>query len=177
MDAQFTPSWQDNLAQFEQKFEPTGKTPPIVYPVLSDASATATGTETVEASFTTSGTGGTLYAVLTTVSTQPSKPQIKAGNDHNGDAATATDTETVTDAGEYTVAASGLTPRTTYYWHAYHEDGDDLASSVVTIGVTTQDISFALAFDDAAPCSLQAFLATSNLTMSDAELKALLDGE
>lgn len=38
-------------------------------------------------------------------------------------------------------------------------------------------ISFALEFADAAPCSLQAFLATSNLSMSDEELKALLDGE
>jgi len=38
MDAQFTPSWEGDLAQFEQKFEPSDGEPAVVYgdPVAFD---------------------------------------------------------------------------------------------------------------------------------------------
>jgi len=138
----------------------------IVYPEIT-ATATAVDAHSVTAMVTTDTAGGIIYGVLTTSATVPDVSEIVADP---------TDTAGVTDADAYELGADELDPRTTYYWHIVHVDGDDLASNVVTVAVTTQDVSIALAFDDAAPAYLQGFLATSNLSMSDAELKALLDG-
>ena len=58
-----------------------------VGPTLSNASATATGATTGEGSVQTTETGGTMYWVVTTSSTQPTVTQIKNGQNHNGNPA------------------------------------------------------------------------------------------
>jgi hypothetical protein len=134
-------------------------------PIISDLSAAATGSTTASASVTTDEGNGTLYFLASTNATE-SAATIKAAL-----------SQSVTATGAQSISLSALDPLTSYYLHIIHVDAASNESNIVTAAFTTQDVSIAMAFDDAAPAYLQGFLATSNLTMSDAELKALLDGE
>lgn len=56
-------------------------------PVLSNASATATGANTAEGTVDTDEADGVLYWVVTTSQAAPSPSQVKAGEDDSGGAA------------------------------------------------------------------------------------------
>lgn len=140
--------------------------PDSTAPILTSATATATGATTATGSVSTDEGNGTLYFLASENATE-SASTIKAAL-----------SQSVTATGEQSISLEGLDPRTKYYLHIIQEDAASNESNIPTPpSFTTQDVSISLAFADDAPCSLMAFLATSNLTMSDAELKALLDGE
>jgi hypothetical protein len=134
-----------------------------VYPVVT-ATASAVSAAEVSATATTTKSGGTISAQLTTSATAPDSADIIADPD---------DTATVTDAGEYSLSATGLTHNTQYYWHIVHVDGESLESSVITVPVRTLDLSITLDFPDTAPCSLLGYQVWSKLTVTDEEIAAL----
>jgi hypothetical protein len=91
-------------------------------PVLSSPTGTATGSSTANVGATTDEGNGTMYAVVTTSSTQPSVAQIKAGQDHTGAAATWAGNQAISSTGAKTLGATGLTASTNYWGHVVHTD-------------------------------------------------------
>lgn len=102
-------------------------------PTLSAASGTATGATTATGSVT-SNEAGTAWAVLTTSSTTPSDVQIRAGQDHTGSAASASDASVAITSGANSGVFSftGLTASTTYWLHVTGEDSVPNVSTPVT---------------------------------------------
>ncbi len=91
-------------------------------PILTSAVGTATGATTANGSVTTDE-AGPAWAVLTTSSTTPGAAQIKAGQDHTGAFAAASDTATlVVGANADVFAFSGLTGSTAYRLHVVQDD-------------------------------------------------------
>jgi len=117
-----------------------------VAPVLSLATDTATGTTTGSGTVSTTGTNGTLYAVITTSSTPPSAAQVKAGQDHTGAAAVDTASQAVTGSGVQTITGgfTGLTASTAYYAHYMHENTSSQQSTVSSADGFTTDTPAAL---------------------------------
>ena len=93
-------------------------------PTLSNPVDTASGSTAATGSVDTDEANGTLYWVVTTSNTAPSKAQVKAGQDHTGSAATDDGSQSVSGTGTQTLspAPSGLTASTSYYIHFMHED-------------------------------------------------------
>lgn len=91
-------------------------------PVLSSPTGSATGSQTATVGATTDEGNGTMYAVVTTSSTQPSVAQIKAGQDHTGASAAWAGSQAVSSTGAKTLDATGLAPNTAYYAHLVHTD-------------------------------------------------------
>jgi hypothetical protein len=141
----------------------TPEVPPVVYPIIH-AVAGSSDPRSVTCTVTTDTPGGVIYGLLNTDPLPPQAGIITSAP---------TDTESVILAGEYTLGADELDPRTTYYWHVIHVDGDDLASNVVTIPVTTLDISIALSLSNTAPAKLQYVLVTSDMGITAAEIESL----
>lgn len=100
-------------------------------PVLSSASATATGPTTADLGVTTDEGNGTLYAVVTTSSTSPSAAQIQAGTDHTDAGAAFVASMAVDSTGAKAINATGLAAETTYWAHFVHVDDASNASAVV----------------------------------------------
>lgn len=98
---------------------PSGDVTP---PVLTSPSGTTTGPTTAALSVSTDTAEGTLYAVVTTSATSPTKAQVKAGQDHTGAAGAFADGDTITATGAHGFSATGLSSGTTYYAHFMHED-------------------------------------------------------
>lgn len=107
-------------------------TPDLTAPVLSLPTGTQTGATTAHVGATTDEANGTLYAVVTTSSTAPTKAQIKAGLDAAGSAAVFAGSKAITATGAATINASGLTASTAYYAHLMHEDAAANQSNVVS---------------------------------------------
>ena len=101
-------------------------------PTLSNPAGTATGSTTADGTVDTDEGNGTLYAVVTTSSTNPSAAQVKAGQDHTGAAASYADSQAISTTGTKTFNASGLSPSTAYYFHFMHEDAATNQSSVAS---------------------------------------------
>ena len=102
-------------------------------PVLSTASVGAASGTTATGGVTTDE-AGPAWAVLTTSSTTPTSSQIKAGQNHAGAAASATDTATlVVGANSSAFAFSGLTPGATYYLHITQDDTASPANTATPI--------------------------------------------
>lgn len=98
----------------------------------TSASVTQTGA-TIGA--TTDDATGTLYGVVTTSATAPSATQIKAGQDHAGSAAAGSGSNASLSVGANTIAITGLTAATTYYYYLVQDNGAD--SNVVNGTFTT----------------------------------------
>jgi hypothetical protein len=106
--------------------------PDLVAPTLSVPTGVGSGAHLATVGATTDEPGGTLYAVVTTSSTQPTKTQIKTGKDHTGATAPSSTSATVSASGVRTLAALGLTASTTYFAHMMHEDPSANQSNIVT---------------------------------------------
>lgn len=122
-----------------------------VAPTLSAPSFTATGSSTGTAGVTTNEANGTLYCVVTTSATPPTKAQVKAGNDDGGYPAPYASSQAITTTGAKTFSATGLLPSTGYFPHFMHEDaagnqsdvstdatGDTTDAATVTLGVSVR---------------------------------------
>jgi hypothetical protein len=109
----------------------------VLGPVLSTGVVTVTGNTTATVSAATTGTTGTMYAVLTTSIKRPTRAQIKAGQNDLGAAAAWGGTAAVTSATTYTINASGLGAGTIYHAHIVHETGAGFSNTVWATGTTT----------------------------------------
>lgn len=101
-------------------------------PTLSSPTGAQTGSTTGTGGATTNEANGTMYVVASTSATAPSAAQVKAGQMHTGAAAAASGSVAVSSTGAKSVNFTGLTPSTTYYAHAMHEDASGNQSSVVS---------------------------------------------
>ncbi|KAE8546131.1 hypothetical protein [Marinobacter nauticus] len=80
---------------------------------------------------------GTLYHVVTTSVTKPTRTQIQSGQDDNGVAAPASGSQTVSSAGTKQVSGTGLFGGTTYYIHYQHSAAEGESLVVTSAGFTT----------------------------------------
>jgi hypothetical protein len=93
-------------------------------PTLSGATLTATSA-TASTGGVTTNEAGPAWAVTTTSATQPSTPQVKAGQDHTG-ATAPSDTATLSvGANPAAFAFTGQTTGATYYLHVVQDDDAD----------------------------------------------------
>lgn len=115
-------------------------------PVLSLPTDAATGMTTASGSVSTTGTSGTLYAVITTSSTSPTAAQIKAGQNHLGASAVVAKSQAVSGSGVQTITGgfTGLTASTAYYAHYMHENIAAQQSNVSSADGFTTDAPAAL---------------------------------
>jgi len=111
----------------------------VTPPVLSVPTGSATGSTTADVGATTDEANGTMWAVLTASSTQPSTAQIKAGQDHTGAAAAWGNSQLISTTGAKALGATGLTPATAYYGHVVHTDSSGNDSNRVSSAVFTTD--------------------------------------
>lgn len=116
---------------------PDAAAPDTTPPVLTLASATATGQTTFDWSVTTDETGGTLFWIASSSATVPSAAQIKAGQDHTGGAAAVSGSQAVAATGSQNGSGTGLTADTAYTWFALQSDAAGNDSGVVSDGFTT----------------------------------------
>jgi hypothetical protein len=118
----------------------TDAVPDVTAPVLTnpvdDNAGSTDGALTVD----TDEGNGTLYWVISTSSSAPSKAQVKAGQMHTGSAAADSGSQAVSGTGTQTISGeSGLTESTTYYAHFMHEDSSTNQSDVVSGNGFTTD--------------------------------------
>lgn len=111
----------------------------VTAPTLSSATDASTGTSTADLGVTTDEGNGTLYAVVTTSSTTPSKAQIKAGQDHTGAAAAFAGSQAISSTGAKTIGATGLADATAYFGHFMHEDASTNQSNAISADGFTTD--------------------------------------
>lgn len=105
-----------------------GSLTPSAPPLLSDATATATGTTTATGSVVTSQGGGNIRFLATTSPTATAAAVIASGA-----------TVASPQAGFYAVGpVTGLTPNTTYYMH-FVQEGTSGTSNVVSSGAFTTE--------------------------------------
>lgn len=110
-------------------------------PILTNPTGTATGSTTADVGATTDEGNGTLYAVVTTSSPQPTVAQIKASQDHTGAAAAWGGSQAVSSTGAKTLGATGLTAATNYWGHLVHTDAASNDSNRVSSAqFTTADL-------------------------------------
>lgn len=110
-------------------------------PKLTSATATKTGSSTASLSVSTNGQNGTLYWVVSTSSTAPTKAQVKGGQMHTGAAAADSGSQAVSGNGvqNITGGADGLAGSTVYYAHFMHERANGSQSGVATSASFTTD--------------------------------------
>lgn len=108
----------------------------------TSASITQTGA-TIGA--TTDDATGTLYGVVTASATEPSEAQIKAGQDHTGSAAAGSGSNASLSVGANTIAITGLTTATTYYYYLLQDNGAD--SNIVSGTFETTFVPTTMALD------------------------------
>lgn len=105
----------------------------VTAPTLTSATATATGANTATGGVTTNE-AGPAWAVLTTSSTTPSAAQIKAGQNHTGATASASDTATLSvGANPGVFDFTGLTGGGTYWLHVVQDDTATPANTATPI--------------------------------------------
>lgn len=103
----------------------------VVTAILTNPTDTKTGATTATLTVDTDVSNGTLYSVVTTSATNPTKAQVKAGQDHLGAAAAFAGSQAVVATGTQSVSATGLTSATTYFAHFMQESGGGAQSIVV----------------------------------------------
>ena len=109
-----------------------------VGPSLSNPVDAADGETASTASVDTDTAEGLLYWVQSENNTEPTGPQIKAGQDGTGSAGAASGSQAVNSTGTQNISSSGLSPSTTYYTFFYQEDDDEDGSNVSSAdGFTT----------------------------------------
>lgn len=124
----------------------TNTTPDTTAPILTAASATATGQTTFDWGMF-SDEVGPFYWILSSSMSQPTTPQIRAGQDHTGVSAVTSDSQAVVATGQQSGSGSGLTANTTYYFFGYQEDAAGNASNIVSDSFTTQAVAGPFAVD------------------------------
>lgn len=135
---------------------------------LSSPIDTATGDNTADFSVDTNNPVGDVYWVATTSSSQPSIPQILAGQDHLGAAAADDGIISVSGAGTQNGSASGLAAGTQYYIHMVQVVKPGNESNIVSGdgftttggGDVTAPIISALTFVDAGANTLDMSIVT-----------------
>jgi hypothetical protein len=113
-------------------------------PVLSSPVDTAASDTTATLSVDTDEGNGTLYWVVSTSASAPSKAQVKAGQMHTGAAAADSGNQAVSGTGTQSISggATGLTAETAYTAHFMHEDSSTNQSDVSSgDGFTTEAAS------------------------------------
>ena len=140
----------------------------VTAPTLSSPTGSATGSTTATVGVTTNEGNGTLYWVVTTSSTAPTKAQVKAGQNDAGSAAVASGSQAISSTGAKTANATGLTASTTYYAHFMHEDAAANQSTVAsyTTGFTTSATATTLQTTNGTRKSSDISLSGGNLTAS-----------
>lgn len=134
-----------------------------VLPVLTSPTDVETGQTTATADVTTDTAEGTLYCVVTTSATPPTKAQVKEGQDSAGAAATFADDLDITTTGTKSFSVTGLTLSTAYTAHFMHEDVAGNQSTVATgDGFTTS----------AVPATWNPSDKDANITLSNGDLTA-----
>lgn len=108
----------------------------VTAPILTSPIGTATGNTTATVSVNTDTPEGTLYVVITKDGTTPSAANVIAGNNAAGDAATWSDSVTVTDHGPQSFAATLLEANTEQWVYFCHVDAAG-NQSTVTPGVAS----------------------------------------
>lgn len=110
-------------------------------PSLSSPTAALSGSTSASGSVSTTGTDGTLYAVITTSATPPSAAQVKAGQNHLGAAAVVAKSQAVTVIGAQAISGgfTGLSASTTYYAYYMHEAVGAYQSTVASASSFTTD--------------------------------------
>lgn len=112
-------------------------------PTLSAAAVTNVASTTATVGCTTNEGNGTVYWVVTTSSTKPSKAEVKAGQDHDGNSLAAGKKGSwaapTPSGGARTGSATGLSASTTYYAHFMHEDAVGNQSTVISSSSFTTD--------------------------------------
>jgi hypothetical protein len=111
----------------------------LIAPTLTVPVGTKTGQTTATVGATTNEVDGTLYVVVTTSNTTPSKAQVKTGKDAAGATAAYASSQPITTSGAKTFSATALALGTTYYAHLMHEDAAGNQSNVVTSAPFTTD--------------------------------------
>jgi hypothetical protein len=108
--------------------------------VTNNAGDDNAGTTDAALTVDTNEGNGTLYWVISTSSSAPSKAQVKAGQMHTGAAAADSGSQAVSGTGTQTISGeSGLTASTTYYAHFMHEDSSANQSDVASGNGFTTD--------------------------------------
>lgn len=120
--------------------------PDVIVPVLTSPTASSAGTTTASIGVTTDTAEGTLYYVLTTSATPPSKAQVKAGQNNGGTSAAWAGSQAVTTAGAKAASPSSLTAATTYYAYFMHEDVAGNQSTVAAASSFATDAATAVTF-------------------------------
>lgn len=106
----------------------------VTAPTLTSPTDAANGATAATGSVSTDEGNGTLWWVVSTSGTAPTKAQVKAGQDHTGVAAADAGSQAVAATGVQTLspAPSGLTASTAYTIHFMHEDAAANQSTVAS---------------------------------------------
>lgn len=114
-------------------------------PVLSNATAAATGQTTADLTVDTDESGGTLFWVVTQSATPPSGAQVAAGQDETGAAAVASGSQAVSAAGMQSIAggATGLAAGTAYWAYFAQDDAAANRSAVAASSSFATDAAVA----------------------------------
>lgn len=113
------------------------KTIDVTAPILSSASASATGHDTGSINFSTDEASGQAFVSVTTSSTEPNTTQIRAGQDHTGAGAVYSGTIDISSTGAQVMNFTGLTQSTTYYAYVVQADASNNESNIVSDNFTT----------------------------------------
>jgi len=105
-------------------------------PVLSSWTATPTGPTTATLQFTTDESG-TAWAVVV-IGPSPTREQIAAGEDANGDPAVWAGDLSIAGPGTQQMPATGLTPTVAYNAYAFQRDNAGNASNIIQFDPFTQ---------------------------------------
>ena len=132
-------------------------------PTLTSPSGTG-GTLVCSGSVSTTGTNGTLYAVVTGSATAPTAAQVKLGQDNAGAAALRVISQAVSASGTQTIASGAVTAGTRYM-HFMHEDGSANQSTVVSSASFVVTSSAATATTLSGPSSGAVGVASTNFTV------------
>lgn len=144
-------------------------------PVLSLPTAFQTGPTAATVGATTDEGNGTLYYVVTTSATAPTKAQVKAGQDNAGSAAAASGSQAISGTGAKTFSATGLSASTAYYTHLMHEDAAANQSTVISSAqFTTAAAPDVTAPTLSSPTDIQTGTTTATLTVSTNEANGTL---
>jgi hypothetical protein len=106
----------------------------VTAPTLTSPTDAANGATAATGSVSTDEGNGTLWWVVSTSGTAPTKAQVKAGQDHTGASAANAGSQAVSATGVQTLspAPSGLTASTAYTIHFMHEDAAANQSTVAS---------------------------------------------
>lgn len=121
---------------------------------LSNVTVQNIGETSADVAVTTSVDDGTLYMVVTQSATDPTKSQIKNGNNHNGSAAVDAQTLNVTETGQKSFSITGLSKATAYYVYFMHEAASGVQSAVTGTGrfsLTGASVTFTIQDVDGNP--------------------------